>query len=334
MAAFAHEAGVALRPHAKAHKLPLIARKQLELGAVGITCSKLGEAEVLVAGGILGILISSEIVGPTKIARLIALARHARLTIVVDDAENAAAISAAAVDAGINIAALVEVDVGQRRCGVQPGQPAVDLAGVVARLPGLTFTGLQGYEGHLQHVYDRAERKALCDAAMEKLVATRAAVEASGLPVGIVTTAGTGTAEFAVLHEGVTEIQPGSYIWMDCNYARVAGTPYESALSVIATVVSRQRPNDVIVDAGWKALSTDGGMPVALDCPDLTYSPAGDEHGRLTVADGGTLPESGDRVAIVPSHCDTTVNLYDWLIGVRNGVVETIWPIPGRGKTT
>lgn len=329
MAEWSRQTGCAVRPHAKAHKTPLIARKQLDAGAIGITCSKLGEAEVLVAGGIGGILISSEVVGPAKVSRLISLARHADLIVVVDDLANARDLSDAAVAAGLQLRVLVEVDVGQNRCGVQPGTPAADLAARLAALPGLRFAGLQGYEGHLQSVVTLDERRTRCLAAMERLLETRRILETRGLVAPIVSTAGTGTHAFAGPLDGVTEVQPGSYIFMDCAYRRLEAIPYESSLSVLTTVVSRQRGGDVIVDAGYKSLSTDGGMPVPRDRPELTYAPAGDEHGRIS---GEALPAPGDKLAIVPSHCDTTVNLYDQFVAVRAGRVEAVWQIPGRGR--
>ncbi|HEY3079794.1 MAG TPA: DSD1 family PLP-dependent enzyme [Chloroflexota bacterium] len=332
MAAFSRRTGVAVRPHAKAHKSPLVARKQLDLGAIGITCSKLGEAEALVAGGVTrGLLVSSEVVGARKIARLIALAHHAELLVVVDDPDNAGDLAAAAGAAGLTLDVLVEVNVGQERCGVLPGAPAAELAERVAGLSGLRFRGLQGYEGHLQQIRDLGERRARCDAAMERLIETRRAVESRGLAVEIVSTAGTGTHEIAAAHRGVTEVQPGSYVWMDSSYVRVEGTPFESALTVLTSVVSRQRPGQAIVDAGWKSVSTDAGNPAVKGRDGLAYTPAGDEHGRLTAAEAAAPPSLGEKLELVPSHCDTTVNLYDRFVCLRDGRVEAVWPIAARG---
>jgi D-serine deaminase-like pyridoxal phosphate-dependent protein len=272
--------------------------------------------------------VSSEVVGARKIERLIALARRAEIIVVVDDVENARQLSAAATAAGIELGVLVELNVGQERCGVLPGAPAVDLALAVGRLPGLRFRGLQGYEGHLQSVRELRDRTARCNAAMAQLVETRRLIEASGASVEIVSTAGTGTHEIAAEHPGVTEVQPGSYVWMDASYARVEGTPFESALTVLVSVVSRQRPGQAIVDAGWKAISTDAGNPSVKGRADLQYAPAGDEHGRLT---GDDLPALGGKLELVPSHCDTTVNLYDRIVGLRHGRVETGWEIAARG---
>lgn len=331
MAEFSRRTGVAHRPHVKSHKSPLVAKRQLELGAIGVTCSKLGEAEVMADGGVTrGLLVSSEIVGPTKIARLIALARRAELIIVVDDVVNARELSAAAQGAGLTLDVLVEVNVGQERCGVLPGAPAAELAQAVAGLSGLRFRGLQGYEGHLQSVRDVAERTMRCNAAMAQLVDTRRLIELRGLTVEIVSTAGTGTHEIAAEHPGITEVQPGSYVWMDASYGRVEGTTFENALSVLVSVVSRQRPGQAIVDAGWKALSTDAGNPSVKGRPDLAYTPAGDEHGRVT---GDDLPELGGKLEMVPSHCDTTVNLYDRFHCIRDGRVEAIWDVAARGRT-
>ncbi len=328
MAEWSRRSGKAVRPHAKAHKTPLVARKQLDAGAVGICCSKLAEAEAMVQGGIDRVLVTSEVVGAPKVVRLVGLARHAEVMVVVDDAANAEELSAAAEAAGLRLGVIVEVNVGQDRCGVAPGAPAAALAERVARLPGLRFEGLQGYEGHLQHVYAAEERRARCLEAMSRLGDSREAVERAGLEVRVCTTAGTGTHEIAGTCDWVTEVQPGSYIWMDADYLRVEGTPYRSALAVLTGVVSRQRAGAAIVDAGTKSVSTDAG-PAAVKGGRLTYAPMGDEHGRLI---GDDLPALGARVELIPSHCDTTVNLHDELHVVRDGRLEAVWRIVGRGK--
>ena len=334
MAEWSRRTGCAVRPHAKAHKTPLIARKQLDAGAIGICCAKLGEAEAMVAGGVPSVLITSEVVGAAKLRRLTALARHAEVLVVVDDAANAGELSRAATAAGLQLGVLVEVNVGQERCGVPPGGPAAALAATVADLPGLRFAGLQGYEGNLQHVRTVEERRARCLASMAQLLESRRAVEARGLAVGICTTAGTGTHEIAGEHPGVTEVQPGSYIWMDADYLQVQGLPYQGGLTVLTTVISRQRAGAAIVDAGQKAISQDGQGGPQVVGGTLRYAPMGDEHGKLTSVSGDELPSLGDVVQLVPSHCDTTVNLYDHLHVVRDGRLEAIWRIAGRGKVT
>jgi len=331
MAEWSRRTGCAVRPHAKAHKTPLIARKQLEAGAIGISCAKLGEAEAMVAGGVPSVLITSELTGAAKLSRLIALARHADVLVVVDEAANARELSRAATAAGLRLGVLVEVNVGQDRCGVPPGGPAADLAATVAGLPGLRFAGLQGYEGNLQHVRTVEERQARCLVSMAQLLESRRAVEARGLSVGICTTGGTGTHDIAGEQEGVTEVQPGSYIWMDADYLQVQGLPYQGGLTVLTTVISRQRPGAAIVDAGQKAISQDGHGGPQVKHAGLSYAPMGDEHGKLA---GNELPSLGDVVQLVPSHCDTTVNLHDHLHVVRDGRLEAIWRVEGRGKVT
>ncbi len=329
MAELGRRTGKGIRPHAKTHKSREIARLQLARGAIGVTCAKLGEAEMLADGGIAPLLVSTEIAGEEKVARLIALARRAKTLTVVDDIDGAAAISAAARSAGLHIGALVDVNVGQGRSGVAP-EDAAELAVRVAALPGLRFLGLQAYEGHLQHVYDAAERLRGWREAMARLESARAAVEARGLTIEIVSTAGTGTCAFAAGHAAVTDVQPGSYVFMDCDYARVETLAYESALTVLTSVVSRRRDEGVVVDAGWKAVTVEAGMPIVKDHPELVYVTMGDEHGALR---GPTRPLLGERVELVPSHCDTTVNLYDRYHVVRDGIVEAIWPIDARGRT-
>jgi D-serine deaminase-like pyridoxal phosphate-dependent protein len=322
---------VKLRPHAKTHKTARIAQMQLDRGAIGICCAKLAEAEVLAGGGISDILITTELAGEHKIRRLIALARRATLTIVVDDAGAAAAISAAAVGAGVCIDALVDVDVGQHRTGVAPGAPAVALGRVVDALPGLRLRGIQGYEGHLQHIATVEERRAANAAAMTLLCDTAGAFAAVGLSTRIVTTGGTGTAQFAAGFDAVTDVQPGSYVVMDAQYGDVAGVGFESALSVLATVIS-VREDWAIVDAGYKSLGSDAGTP-RVPGVDAEFRFAGDEHGKLAFRGRPSLA-LGSTVQIVPGHCDTTINLHDAYVVHRSGAFVERWPIAGRGKTT
>jgi len=334
MAEFSKTTGCRVRPHVKSHKTPRVARMQIDAGAIGVTCAKLGEAEAMVAGGITSILISTELVGESKLARLTSLARHANITTVFDNRTAAAAVAAAAKQADVTLGALVDVNVAQDRTGVEPGTPGADLAEYVAGLPNLRFEGLQGYEGNLQHVYDPGERRTRCDEAMGKLLATRRAVEARGLPVRIVSTAGTGTCAFAAAHEGVTEVQPGSYIFMDADYLSVGGLPFELALTLLTTVISRPRRGVAIVDAGFKSISTDAGMPRVSGDGGLVYKPHGDEHGRLESPNDDVLPALGGVVQLVPSHCDTTVNLHDNFFVVRDGRVQAIWTIAARGRVS
>jgi len=331
MAEMFRTSAVKLRPHAKTHKTAAIARMQLERGAVGICCAKLGEAEALVNGGIQDILITTEIVGETKIHRLIALATRAKLIVVVDDAVAAAAISDAASASGLRIDVLVDVDVGQHRTGVASGLSAVVLGKAVAAMDGLHLRGLQGYDGHTQQILSREERRAANAESLDRLRSTARLFEAAGLSTEIVTTGGTGTSEFARGLDVITDVQPGSYVMMDAPYASVEGLAFERALTVLATVIS-VRENWVVVDAGFKALSNDGGIPIVLDA-EATFAHAGDEHGKLQFGSGPAGLDLGAKVQIVPSHCDTTVNLHSEFVVHRNGVVVERWPIVARGRS-
>ena len=314
---------VRLRPHAKTHKSPRIARMQLERGAVGICCATLDEAEALADDGIEQILITSELAGESKIRRLLGLAARAKPVAVVDDPRVAAEISAAALVRGFRIDVLVDVDVGQHRTGVPPAA-AVDVASAVAVLGGVRLRGLQGYEGHVQHLAAVADRHAAHAAAMGVLSATAAAFERAGLSTEIVTTGGTGTSAFALEHRAITDVQAGSYVMMDAQYGAVDGVTFEQALTVLATVTS-VRSEWAVVDAGYKALSIDGAPPRLLGS-DAPFTIAGDEHGKLFFADAKP-PAPGTTVQFVPGHCDTTVNLYSEFVVHRNGQVVDFWPI-------
>ena len=327
MAAFAARTGKRLRPHAKTHKSPIVARMQLARGAIGLCCAKLGEAEVMADAGVGPLLITTEIAGEPKVSRLVELRARADVLVAVDDVEVAGVLSTAMRAAGLVVDVLVDVNVGQDRTGVRPSE-AAELAAAVASLPGLRLRGIQAYEGQLQHIYPAAERRARWRESADRMLAARAGVIGRGLPVEILSTAGTGTCAFAAELAEVTELQAGSYPFMDCDYARVEGLAYESSLTVIASVVSRQRGEAAVIDAGYKALSIDGGMPAVKDRPELEYAPQGDEHGGVR----GARLVPGERIELVPSHCDTTVNLYHQYVGVRNGVVEAVWPIAARGR--
>lgn len=312
-----------LRPHAKTHKSPRIARMQLERGAVGICCATLGEAEALADDGIDEILITSELAGESKIRRLLGLAAHAKPIAVVDDPRVAAEISAAALFRGLRVDVLLDVDVGQHRTGVPPAA-AVDAAKAVAALGGVRLRGLQGYEGHAQHITAIADRRAAHAAAMGLLSATAAAFRSAGLSTEIVTTGGTGTSSFAFAYGAITDVQAGSYVMMDAQYGAVDGVTFEQALTVLATVTS-VRSEWAVVDAGYKALSIDGVPPRPLG-GDAPFAIAGDEHGKLFFGNAEP-PAPGTTVQFIPGHCDTTVNLYSEFVVHRNGQVVDLWPI-------
>lgn len=341
--------GVRIRPHAKTHKSPVIAHKQIAHGAVGACCQKVGEAEVLVEGGVGDVLVSNQVWGRRKLDRLAALARQAKIGVCVDDAANVDDISAAAVRAGAEIDVLVEIDVGANRCGVRTPEEAVALAKKIDAAPGIRFGGVQAYQGSAQHKRSIQEREEAIGAATEITSNTIAALKEAGLTCDIVGGAGTGTFEL----EGGTgvwnELQCGSYIFMDADYAKnrkADGRPvdtFEHALFVIATVMSMTQPGRAVVDTGHKALGNDAGFPSIWGMPEATYARPSDEHGVVDLSAVAETAKAGvkagSRLLLVPGHCDPTVNLYDWYVGVRGmhtpgARVETVWPVAARGALT
>jgi D-serine deaminase-like pyridoxal phosphate-dependent protein len=327
---------VRVRPHAKSHKCPEIALRQMAHGAVGVCCQKVSEAEAMVEGGVLNVMVSNEVVGAPKLARLAGLARRARVSVCVDDRQNVADLDAAARAAGVRLDVLVEVNVGANRCGVEPGAPVVALARAVAGTKNLRFAGLHAYQGAAQHVRSPADRQAAIARAVEGVRATTDLLAQAGLKADIVTGAGTGTYLLEAGSGVYNEIQPGSYVFMDADYNRnldESGRPlreFEQSLFVWATVMSHAVAERAVLDAGLKALSVDSGMPLVADLPGVEYLKASDEHGVLALPPGFRIAV-GDKVRLVPGHCDPTVNLYDWIVGVRGGKVECVWPITARG---
>jgi D-serine deaminase-like pyridoxal phosphate-dependent protein len=330
-------ARVRLRPHAKSHKCPVIALRQMASGAVGVCCQKVSEAEAMVYGGVPDVLVSNEIVGPSKIARLVALAKQANVAVCADDAGNVAALNEAALAFGVRLSVLVEVNVGSNRCGVEPGEPALALAKAIAASPGLRFGGLQAYYGAAQHIREYPKRKEAIEAAGEKIRRTVDLLRQHGLTCEVVSGAGTGTYEFEASSGVWNELQAGSYIFMDADYLKnlkpdgTPGSEFEQSLFVYATVMSRPAKDRAILDAGLKALSVDAGMPWVAGMQDVEYVRAADEHGRLTLHDPDRALPLGSKVRLIPGHCDPTVNLYDWYVGCRNDRVEALWPITARG---
>jgi D-serine deaminase-like pyridoxal phosphate-dependent protein len=337
MAALLAPTGVKLRGHAKTHKSPVIAKLQMARGAVGNCVQKVAEAEVLAWGGIPDILVSNEVVGAAKLARLCALTRIAQMAVCADDAAQVDAIEAAAAHAGTRMTVLVEIDVGAARCGVQPGPDAVALAQRIAGSKHLIFGGLQAYQGSAQHKRTPAERHGLIDAAIDASRRTVEQLRQQGLACAIVGGAGTGTFEIEATSGVYNEMQAGSYVFMDADYARnldEAGVPvatFRHALFVLATVMSAPRTGLAVLDAGHKAVAVDSGLPVVWQRPDIRYVSASDEHGKLDVGSETAMPKLGDRLRLVPGHCDPTVDKFDWYVGVRNGLVECLWPVAARG---
>ena len=326
-----------LRPHAKTHKCPAVARRQVALGAVGVCCQKVSEAEAMVAGGIRDVLVSNQIVGRRKLARLLALAREARVAVCVDDAENVRQLAEAAAAEHLRLDVLVEIDVGANRCGVQPGKEALALARTIADRPSLRFAGLQAYQGRAQHIREWDGRRQAIDGAIAKTRDTLELLRADGLDCEIVGGAGTGTFAFEAASGVYNELQAGSYVFMDADYARnlkrdgSANDEFRQSLFVYATVMSKPVAGRAMLDAGLKAMSVDSGFPTVADLADAKVVRASDEHAVMELGPGAANLSIGTKLKLVPGHCDPTVNMYDWYVCVRGGTVEALWPITARG---
>ncbi|MSP67417.1 MAG: DSD1 family PLP-dependent enzyme [Alphaproteobacteria bacterium] len=336
MAAFAARHGVHLTPHFKAHKTPAIAKRQKALGAAGFCVQKVSEAAPLVAAGLTPILVTNELVGDAKIELLCALAARAPMSVCADNATNIAALAAAAAARGVTLAVLVEVDAGSGRCGVAPGQPAADLATLVAAQSHLRFGGIQAYHGKAQHVREVLYRKTMIDQAVVAVRATTAALASAGLACPRVAGGGTGSFFLECASGVYTEIQPGSYALFDRDYSdnepvTEPGVPqFQNALFVLATVMSATRPEHAVCDAGLKSMSFESGMPRVRGRPGIQYRGPSDEHGVLALLDGAKVAV-GDRLHLIPGHVDPTVNLHDWIVATRSGRVEEVWPVVARG---
>jgi 3-hydroxy-D-aspartate aldolase len=336
MGKFCKDGGIRHRAHAKTHKSADIALYQMEHGgACGVCCQKVSEAEAIVAGGVTDVLVSNQVVDPKKIDRLAQLAGKARTLVCVDDLGNIDDLSAATQNHGTTLECLVEIDCGAGRCGVQWGEPVVGLAKKIAAAPGLTFSGIQAYQGAAQHVHDFEERKAKIEIAITQVADTIAMLKAEGLECDIVGGAGTGSYYFEGASGVYNEMQCGSYIFMDADYQRVldAGgefiSEFENALFIYTSVMSHTKTDKAICDAGLKAQSVDSGLPVIFGRNDVEYIKCSDEHG--VISDPDNVLKLNDKLKLVPGHCDPTCNVYDWYVGVRDGKVECLWPVTARG---
>lgn len=340
LADFAKASGVKLRPHAKTHKCPAIALKQIALGASGQCCQKVGEAEVLVRGGVKDVLVSNQIVGVHKMRRMAALAKDATITVCFDNAEMVTATGKVAQEFGVTLGALVEIELGMQRCGVMPGEPILTLAKQIMATPGLKFRGLQAYYGTAQHLPTYDERKAAIQRAAEAVRLTLDLLKKNGIACELVTGAGTGTYENEATSGLWNELQAGSYVFMDTDYARIGGKnsnrfqDFEHSLFVLATVMSVSNPGFAIVDAGLKSYSAEKGPPWVHGLEDVEQVGISDEHGKLKLGPRAKKLNLGDKVMLIPGHCDPTVNLHDWYVGIRGGRVEQLWPIAARGAST
>lgn len=338
MAAHCANTGQRLRPHTKTHKSVEIARRQIAAGAVGVCCATLGEAEVMGRAGIPGVHITSPVVRPHRIKRLMALNAVAEeLSVVGDHPDNIAALAEAAEAAGKPLSVMIDLDVGSRRTGVPSAQQAVALAAQVEAAPGLFYSGIQGYAGGLQHVYDWDERVRRGQEVADFLSETRRQLAEAGLEPPIITGGGTGTHDMDWRQGVLNELQAGSYIFLDTDYQAVvhpgeAANRFREGLFVQTSVVSAAQEDCVTTDGGLKAFATDGGMPeLRRGAPaGATYSFAGDEHGRITFATDERIG-LGAVVECLSPHCDPTVNLYSVYHVVRGDMLVDIWPVDARG---
>lgn len=324
-----------LRPHEKTHKCPTIAHKQLEVGAIGITCAKLGEAEAMVDAGISNVLIANQVVGEPKVTRLVNLAKKSDVIVAVDNPENVEHLASSARSKGVKLNVLIEVDVGNNRCGTDPGKPTLELARVVSRHPSLRLRGLLGYEGFCQNIRSLKERTEEAQGAMEKLISTRDFLDDKRFNMDIISAGGTGTHMITGRYPGVTEVEAGSYVFMDATYRMVEGLEaYDYALTVLTTITSLPRPSVAVCDAGLKAVTIEPNRPLPLikGAENATYERPSEEHGRLKIEPDASL-RIGDKIELVVPHCCTNTNLYDSFHCMRDDELEAVWKITARGRS-
>ena len=343
MADHCRQAKIAYRPHAKTHKCPEIARRQIAAGAAGICAATVPEAEALSAAGISGILLTSPILDSAKIARMVALASggERKIMLSLGHARQAELLAQAADAAKVTLDVLVDLDVGDKRTGCLPGQPAVTLAQQIARYKNLTIRGVQAYAGHASHAVGFENRQRVSREAIGKAVETKALLQKAGFDAQILSGGSTGTYNIDSDIEGLTELQVGSYVFMDVDYRRIGGrdgnaiyADFQPSLTVLATVISAAHAGRVTIDAGTKALdTTTANLPQAKNLEGVVYTKAGDEFGALT-SESGKLPAIGERLELIVPHCDPSVNLYDRLYACRGDQVEAIWPIAARREAS
>jgi D-serine deaminase-like pyridoxal phosphate-dependent protein len=332
--------GKGFRPHGKTHKCPEIGRALAKAGAIGHCAAKLSEAEVFAAHGLKGLLITTQVLGRRKLERAVALAAAHPDTIFVADAEPAVRdldAAAAAFKGKRPVVVNVAVDLLYGRTGIAHGEPALELARTIEGLKHLKLAGLQAYDGGAAHTMGFEPRKARTEASMAKAIEVRQAFERAGLPCALLSCGSTGTYNIDSELSGVTELQPGSFLFMDTDYNRIGGQDgpvyrdFKNSLTVVTTVVSR-RDGTAIVDGGYKAFSTDRPFtPVLKGRDDVPYAWAGDEHGRLDLSKAPLDVKVGDRLEFIIPHCDPSVNLYDRIHCLRGDRVEAVWPVAARG---
>ncbi|MEO9337501.1 3-hydroxy-D-aspartate aldolase BhcC [Mesorhizobium sp. SB112] len=340
MGDIAKKMGVRHRIHGKMHKSVDVAKLQEELGgSCGVCCQKVSEAEVFARGGIKDILVSNQVRDPAKIDRLARLPKLGARTIVcVDDVANVADLSKAAQKHGTEIECLVEIDCGAGRCGVVTTEAVVEIAKAIDAAKGLKFSGIQAYQGAMQHLDKFEDRKAKIDIAVAQVSDAVEALKAEGLTCDIVGGGGTGSYYFEGTSGVYNELQCGSYAFMDADYGRIHDKDgkriddgeWENALFILTSVMSHAKTDKAICDAGLKAQSVDSGLPFIYGRDDVEYVKCSDEHG--VISDPNGVLKVNDKLKLVPGHCDPTCNVHDWYVGVRNGKVETLWPVSARGK--
>jgi D-serine deaminase-like pyridoxal phosphate-dependent protein len=328
--------GVGWRPHSKAHKSPFLAARQIELGAIGMTCAKVSEAEVMVEHGITSVLIANEVASRPKLDRVARLLERAEVFACVDAADHVELAAAAGIAANVEIPLLVEVDIGMHRAGVAPGGPARELARSIERRRGVRFAGLMAYEGHVLTLWPAAKKEAAVRESIGQLIDTRDLLERDGIHVGIVSGGGSGSYTATARIAGMTEIQAGGACLMDLFYAdecHLAEEGYEFALTVLAMVTSRPARDRAIIDAGFKALSSrDRVPPRPVDMDDVTVTTLSAEHGYLEVGPAAPALRIGHRIELIPDYSDTTTFRHDQFVGLREGRVERIIPLLARGR--
>ena len=332
-----------VRPHAKTHKCRIISKKQISSGAIGICTAKLSEAEDMVRGGIRDVLITSPVVTDYKIKKLIDIRKKSSgLMVVVDNLKNVNDFSDAALSNNLKLDILVDINPpGMDRTGIEPGKPAIELAKAVLKSDGLRFRGIQSYAGNMQHILGFNERKAKNLECMEAAVETKRMMEKEGIEVEIFSGGGTGTYNMDHYLPGFTDVQVGSYIFMDVQYIAIGGRDFsndfygdfESSLTVLSTAISQPVKGKITIDAGKKKLATDGPLPAIKDVTGVTYKFRGDEHGEIRFDHPSREIKIGDKVEIIVPHCDPTVNLYDNYYCIRNDKIEAVWEITSRGKS-
>ena len=332
VAAACREHGIGWRPHVKAHKTPEIAHMQLAAGAIGVTCAKLGEAEVMAAAGIRDILIANQIVGPIKIRRLMALLDRADVIVAVDSLANIRELDAAARRSGVRLRVVIEVDIGMGRAGVAPGADTVALARQIDACPGLAFAGLMSWESHAMTIADPAEKEAAIADAIHRLVRTAEDCRRIGLPVAIVSCGGTGTFPYCTRQPGVTEVQVGGAVFSDVRYREGCHVDMPCALTILTTVTSRPTASRIVVDAGKKAMSVDTALPRPIGLAPHEPVRCSAEHATIELRVPADSPAVGDRLEFVVGYSDTTMHLHEEIVGTRRGRVEHVWRIAGRGR--